>query len=84
MHQVKQKAVSNGESFVPSNELNTLSSRHIQNGMGAAVFLMLLIFSNGKSINGIKATTGIGRASVIHHVIIKPAIASTFAAEGET
>ena len=33
---------------------------------------------------GSKATTGIGNASVTHHTIIKPPIASTFVAAGDT
>ena len=51
---------------------------------GAAVSSNLEILSNGKSINGINATTGIGKDSVTHQVIINPAMANTLAAAGDT
>lgn len=51
---------------------------------GVAVVSNLAIFNNGNNTNGNKATTGIGIASVTHQVIIKPAIASTFAAVSST
>lgn len=44
---------------------------------GAAETSRLEIFNSGKRMMGNNATTGIGRASVIHQVIINPAIANT-------
>jgi hypothetical protein len=51
---------------------------------GAAVSSKLEILSKGKRINGNNATTGIGKASVTHQVIINPAMANTLAAAGGT
>lgn len=51
---------------------------------GAAETSRLEIFNNGKSMMGSNATTGIGRASVTHQVIINPAIAKTILAFSST
>ena len=45
---------------------------------------MFITPSNGNKINGIKAVTAIGTASVTHQVIIHMATAITLSASGET
>lgn len=51
---------------------------------GAAETSRLEIFKSGNRMMGNNATTGIGRASVIHQVIINPAIAKTIFAFSST
>ena len=50
---------------------------------GAAVSSNLEIFSTGKRMRGSNATTGMGKASVSHQVIISAAMANTIAALGD-
>ena len=50
----------------------------------AAVTFIVEIFSNGNRINGSKAVTGIGKASVTQSPINRAPTAITFAASGFT
>lgn len=63
---------------MPKPIMNPPMNRKITSlAYGAAVSLILEMPNKGKSTSGIMDTAGIGMASVIHHVIIRTAVANT-------